>query len=158
MLSILQKQREKDEVVGIACVTQNYQSFFSLHSILLIFFFSNNTSQASGSASKQGNGTDWSEKSLEAMTARDWRIMREEFDITVQGVRNVNPLRFWSEANIHHSILEAIAKLGYKDPSPIQRQAIPLELRGYDMIGIAKTGSGKTCAFVVPMLEYVSID
>lgn len=42
----------------------------------------------------------------------------------------------------------------YKDPSPIQRQAIPIELKGMDMIGLAKTGSGKTCAFVVPMLQY----
>ena len=105
------------------------------------------------SSTSQGKGTHWTEKALEVMTARDWRIMREEFEISVKGVRNVNPLRFWSEANIHASILEAISALGYKEPSPIQRQAIPLELRGYDMIGLAKTGSGKTCAFVVPMLE-----
>lgn len=44
-------------------------------------------------------------------------------------------------------------KRRYKDPSPIQRQAIPIELKGLDMIGLAKTGSGKTCAFVVPMLQ-----
>lgn len=43
----------------------------------------------------------------------------------------------------------------YKEPTPIQRQAIPIELKGMDMIGIAKTGSGKTCAFVVPMLQYI---
>lgn len=47
------------------------------------------------------------------MTQRDWRIMREEFDIRVQGARAINPLRFWSEAAIHPSILKAIEKLGY---------------------------------------------
>ena len=46
-------------------------------------------------------------------------------------------------------------KSRFKEPTPIQRQAIPIELKGMDMIGIAKTGSGKTCAFVVPMLQYV---
>ena len=103
--------------------------------------------QTSSASSTQGRGTHWSEKALADMTARDWRIMREDFEIRVQGARTVNPLRFWSEASVHPSIL------GYTTPSPIQRQAIPLELKGYDVIGIAKTGSGKTCAFVVPMLE-----
>ena len=62
------------------------------------------------------------------MTARDWRIMREDFEIHVQGARQVNPLRFWSEAALDPAILRAIAALGYKEPSPIQRQSIPLEL------------------------------
>lgn len=99
------------------------------------------------------------------MTQRDWRIMKEDFEIRVQGAKQINPLRFWSEAAVHPAILRAIETLGwarrwfltsrFKEPTPIQRQAIPIELKGMDMIGIAKTGSGKTCAFVVPMLQYV---
>ena len=102
-----------------------------------------------------GHGSHWSEKALEDMTLRDWHIMREDFEIRVQGARSIYPLRFWSEAAVHPAILKAVEILGYKEPTPIQRQAIPIELKGMDMIGIAKTGSGKTCAFVVPMLEYV---
>jgi len=45
--------------------------------------------------------------------------------------------------------------MGYANPSPIQRAAIPLGLKQLDVIGIAETGSGKTAAFVLPMLAYI---
>jgi ATP-dependent RNA helicase DDX46/PRP5 len=44
---------------------------------------------------------------------------------------------------------------GYKNPFPIQSQAVPTIMSGRDMIGIAETGSGKTLAFVLPMLRHV---
>ena len=50
---------------------------------------------------------------------------------------------------------QAIDKAGYKKPSPIQMAAIPLGLIGKDVIGVAETGSGKTCAFMVPLLAYI---
>ncbi|KAF9615416.1 hypothetical protein IFM89_023077 [Coptis chinensis] len=53
-------------------------------------------------------------------------------------------------------VLKAADKAGYKTPSPIQMAAIPLRLQQRDVIGIAKTGSGKTTAFVLPMLTYIS--
>src|SRR6201986_1188719 len=52
-------------------------------------------------------------------------------------------------------ILEAIHDVGYEAPSPIQEQAIPLLLEGKDVIGQAQTGSGKTAAFGLPMIQYV---
>jgi ATP-dependent RNA helicase DeaD len=52
-------------------------------------------------------------------------------------------------------ILEAIHDVGYESPSPIQEQAIPPLLEGLDVIGQAQTGSGKTAAFGLPMLQYV---
>jgi ATP-dependent RNA helicase DeaD len=52
-------------------------------------------------------------------------------------------------------ILEAIRDVGYESPSPIQAQAIPPLLDGSDVIGQAQTGSGKTAAFGLPMIQYV---
>lgn len=50
-------------------------------------------------------------------------------------------------------LLRAIKRKGYRLPTPIQRRAMPLILQGVDLIGMARTGSGKTAAFVIPMLE-----
>ncbi|HSP17498.1 MAG TPA: DEAD/DEAH box helicase [Thermoanaerobaculia bacterium] len=50
-------------------------------------------------------------------------------------------------------ILQAVDDAGYTAPTPIQQQAIPLVLEGHDVIGIAQTGTGKTAAFVLPLLE-----
>ncbi len=52
-------------------------------------------------------------------------------------------------------ILDVVDKIGYKEPSAIQRQAIPIGIQNRDLIGIAETGSGKTAAFVIPMLTYI---
>jgi ATP-dependent RNA helicase RhlE len=53
-------------------------------------------------------------------------------------------------------LLEAVAKQGYTVPTPIQEQAIPHILQGKDLIGIAQTGTGKTAAFVLPLLQIMS--
>lgn len=50
-------------------------------------------------------------------------------------------------------IQAGITKVGYTDPTPIQQQAIPVVLRGDDVLGIAQTGTGKTAAFMLPILE-----
>jgi ATP-dependent RNA helicase DeaD len=52
-------------------------------------------------------------------------------------------------------LLEALSHLGYATPTPIQEQAIPELLAGHDVIGQAQTGTGKTAAFGLPLLEYV---
>src|SRR4051794_16948035 len=49
----------------------------------------------------------------------------------------------------------ALDELGYEEPTPIQEQAIPELMAGHDVIGQAQTGSGKTAAFGLPMLEYI---
>jgi ATP-dependent RNA helicase RhlE len=54
--------------------------------------------------------------------------------------------------NLGSNILKAVQEAGYIEPTPIQLSAIPLILAGHDLIGIAQTGTGKTAAFVLPIL------
>ena len=98
----------------------------------------------------------WSEKPLDEMEERDWRIFKEDFEINTRGHRIPHPMRSWKESILPPVILHALAKAGYEKPSPIQRAAIPVGLINRDVIGIAETGSGKTVAFLLPMLVYIS--
>src|ERR1051326_7561408 len=58
--------------------------------------------------------------------------------------------------NLGNNILKAIQEAGYIEPTPIQSSAIPEILAGHDLIGIAQTGTGKTAAFVLPILARLS--
>ncbi len=59
----------------------------------------------------------------------------------------------FSELGLHPALASACKSLGYTDPTPIQLQAIPIVLGGHDLIGCAETGTGKTAAFLLPMLH-----
>jgi len=61
----------------------------------------------------------------------------------------------FADLGLSESTLTALQDVGYESPSPIQEQSIPLMLEGRDMIGQAQTGSGKTAAFGIPIIEYV---
>jgi ATP-dependent RNA helicase RhlE len=56
---------------------------------------------------------------------------------------------------INKQLLQAVEEAGYTKPTPIQEQAIPLALAGHDVLGIAQTGTGKTAAYVLPVLMKV---
>ena len=60
------------------------------------------------------------------------------------------------DLGLSESTLKAIEEIGYKTPSPIQEQAIPLMLTGQDLVGQAQTGTGKTAAFMLPILENIN--
>jgi len=57
--------------------------------------------------------------------------------------------------NLHPSIQKNVEELGYDTPTPIQEQAIPYLLQGEDVLGLAQTGTGKTAAFVLPILQHL---
>ncbi len=59
----------------------------------------------------------------------------------------------FEELGLSEKVLQAVVTAGYKEPTPIQAQAIPPALTGRDILGIAQTGTGKTAAFVLPMLS-----
>ncbi len=62
----------------------------------------------------------------------------------------------FSELGLGDAQLRACKSLGYTEPTPIQRQAIPVVLEGRDLIGCAETGTGKTAAFLLPIIQRIS--
>lgn len=98
----------------------------------------------------------WSEKKLEHMRERDWRIFKEDYNISTKGGSVPNPMRSWDEASLPGQVMDLVNRVGYKEPTSIQRAAIPIALQNRDLIGVAVTGSGKTAAFLLPLLVYIS--
>ena len=70
--------------------------------------------------------------------------------------QNLKSLSFFGELNISKKTKFALSKLGYKKMTKIQRISIPPALKGVDVLGSARTGSGKTLCFVIPIIEILS--
>lgn len=64
----------------------------------------------------------------------------------------------FSELGLHRQVLKAVTDEGYETPTPIQAQAIPQLLDDRDLLGIAQTGTGKTAAFALPTLDFLTRD
>jgi ATP-dependent RNA helicase DeaD len=64
----------------------------------------------------------------------------------------------FADLGLSEPILDALKHLGYEKPTPIQEQTIPALLAGRDIIGQAQTGTGKTAAFGLPLLQYIDTD
>ncbi len=62
-------------------------------------------------------------------------------------------MALFTELGLSEPILRALSTEGYTVPTPIQAQSIPIILSGRDMVGCAQTGTGKTAAFSLPILE-----
>jgi len=62
----------------------------------------------------------------------------------------------FADLGLSDAVLRAIADMGYRHPTPIQEQAIPVVLMGRDVMGTAQTGTGKTAGFTLPMLDILT--
>lgn len=90
------------------------------------------------------------------MTPEEVELLRSEMEgIKVRGKNCPKPVRSWAQCGVNKKILDSLKKHQYERPTPIQAQAIPAVMSGRDLIGIAKTGSGKTLGFVLPMLRHI---
>ena len=93
---------------------------------------------------------------LSEMTEEEVADLRLELDgIKIRGIDVPKPVQKWSQCGLGAQSLEVIQKLAYEKPSSIQSQAIPAIMSGRDVIGVAKTGSGKTIAFLLPMFRHI---
>ncbi|KAG2415569.1 hypothetical protein HFD88_006760 [Aspergillus terreus] len=93
---------------------------------------------------------------LAQMSEGELASLRLELDgIKVRGVDVPKPVQKWSQCGLGVQTLDVIDRLGYENPTSIQSQAIPAIMSGRDVIGVAKTGSGKTVAFLIPMFRHI---
>ena len=72
---------------------------------------------------------------------------------TTREKKDAPPPASFASLGVCDELCEAVEKLGWKHASPIQREALPYSLDGKDIIGLAETGSGKTGAFALPILQ-----
>ena len=66
------------------------------------------------------------------------------------------PRAVFADLGLSEPILQAIAEMGYLNPTPIQEQAIPVVLMGRDVLGVAQTGTGKTASFTLPLMDILA--
>ncbi|XP_306246.5 ATP-dependent RNA helicase DDX42 isoform X2 [Anopheles gambiae] len=81
--------------------------------------------------------------------------LRLTLGVKVSGPMPPHPVTSFAHFGFDESLMKSIRKSEFSTPTPIQAQAIPAALSGRDIIGIAKTGSGKTAAFLWPMLVHI---
>ncbi|XP_018330246.1 ATP-dependent RNA helicase DDX42 [Agrilus planipennis] len=93
---------------------------------------------------------------IESLTSSQVTELRKTLDINVNGSKPPKPVASFAHFNFDDKLLKAIIKAEYATPTPIQSQAIPCALMGRDVLGIAQTGSGKTAAYLWPLLIHVA--
>ncbi|KAK2174591.1 hypothetical protein NP493_790g01048 [Ridgeia piscesae] len=90
------------------------------------------------------------------LTESEVQELRQKLGIRVSGIQaNYKPVSSFGHFGFDDELIKAILKMEFTQPTPIQAQGIPVILSGRDMIGVAKTGSGKTAAFLWPLLVHI---
>ena len=97
---------------------------------------------------------NYNDKHYSDMTKRDWKLFREEYNISLKN-SEIPPIRSWNESQLNRHLIELLKDLNLNTPTPIQRQAVPVGLNKSDIIGLSMTGSGKTLAFLLPALQLI---
>ncbi|KYQ48261.1 ATP-dependent RNA helicase vasa, isoform A [Trachymyrmex zeteki] len=77
----------------------------------------------------------------------------DDIEVKVSGENGPRPIQSFDQSGLRTILLENIKKSGYTKPTPVQKYAIPIVMNGRDLMACAQTGSGKTAAFVVPILH-----
>merc|ERR1719379_3113327 len=103
----------------------------------------------------QQTGTEYMQ-GAEARTEDEVQMWRHEKGITVRGENIPNPVLTFAETNFPKCMLEAFRRNNWTNPTDIQAQSWSVAMQGRDLVGIAKTGSGKTLSFGIPGLLHIN--
>lgn len=93
---------------------------------------------------------------ISSLTRQQVYELRKKYDLSVSGNNLPKPVSSFGHFNFDDKLLKGIIKAEYTSPTPIQSQAVPCALLGRDVLGVAQTGSGKTAAFLWPLLVHVA--
>jgi ATP-dependent RNA helicase DDX3X len=79
----------------------------------------------------------------------------DEIPIDIKGRDCPKPIENWGNVELHFKLLNNIKLANYKRPTPIQKYSLPIVIQGRDLMGCAQTGSGKTAAFLFPIISHL---
>jgi len=147
--------------IFIFYVNTSLASKVSKHKKYLILCLDIMYNQANARQSRANNG--WKKRPFNAPRTRRGRFLGDAIDINlfinkaeiIETAEIYVPKNSFADFAISEKIKQTIARHGYDVPTPIQDQAIPCVLAGRDVIGLANTGTGKTAAFLIPMINKV---
>ena len=89
------------------------------------------------------------------MTELQVKELRVKHNIFVKGRNVLNPVSSFGYFGFDEKLMDVIISQGFESPTPIQMQSVPLLCAGFNVMGLAKTGSGKTAAFVWPLIAHI---
>ncbi|CDW58801.1 ATP dependent RNA helicase DDX42 [Trichuris trichiura] len=92
---------------------------------------------------------------IAALTSDEVKKLRQTFDIKVLGAYPPKPVTSFAHFGFDEQLMNVIRKSQFTQPTPIQAQGVPVVMSGRDIVGIAKTGSGKTAAYLWPALYHI---
>eukprot|EP01156_Anaeramoeba_ignava_P010064 Anaeramoba_ignava/a478779_235.p1 GENE.a478779_235~~a478779_235.p1 ORF type:complete len:502 (-),score=146.23 a478779_235:125-1630(-) len=131
---------------------------------------SNSNSHSHSNSQKTHFTKKFSQKSNNQFTNQDGPFQKQTDNLNQKKIKKTNPQKDKREKtsdvtssttpdfqgyNFHRNLLRGIHECGYEKPSPIQEQAIPLILKGYDVVARAKNGTGKTATFAIGVLQKI---
>ncbi|KAM5559866.1 DEAD-box ATP-dependent RNA helicase 57 [Rosa sericea] len=151
-----EEEEEEEPVVAVSVKKRKRKTEVSESGDgISLFKTSKSAKAAKKDKEKPANERAKQKKKLNRQLERD-SILRKKYNVHVSGNNIPSPLENFSELSSRFGceeyLLRNLAELGFEEPTPIQRQAIPVLLSGRECFACAPTGSGKTLAFVVPML------
>lgn len=92
---------------------------------------------------------------ISALSELEINELRNKLNIKVSGIMVQRPVISFAHFNFPEPVMKQIRKMSYEKPTPIQSQGVPIAMAGRDIIGIAKTGSGKTAAYLWPLIIHI---